>query len=80
MAIGGGILVLLGLLGLALPFLPGTVFLIAGLLVWSSEFRWANKALVRVRRWIRNRRADGERGADQPPFPDKTVAGGEELD
>ena len=54
-AIGGGLLILLGLAGLALPVLPGTVFLIAGLLLWSSEFRWAKRILVRVRRWIRNR-------------------------
>ena len=52
-AIGGGLLILLALLGFALPVLPGTVFLIAGLLLWSSEFRWAKRILVRVRRWIR---------------------------
>ena len=32
-AIGGGLLVLLGLAGFALPILPGAVFLIAGLLL-----------------------------------------------
>ena len=48
---------LVGLLGFALPLLPGTVFVIAGLLVWSSEFGWAKRVLVRVRRWIRDRTA-----------------------
>lgn len=57
MAIGGGLLVLLGLAGLALPVLPGTVLLVAGLLVWSSEFRWARDALARVRARMADRSA-----------------------
>ena len=56
-AIGGGLLVLVGLAGFALPLLPGTVLLVAGLLVWSSEFRWARKVLVRVRAWLADRTA-----------------------
>lgn len=56
-AIGGGLLVLVGLAGLALPVLPGTVLLVAGLLVWSSEFRWARDALGRVRAWMADRSA-----------------------
>ena len=56
-AIGGGLLVLVGLAGLALPLLPGTVLLVAGLLVWSSEFSWARRALARVRAWIADRTA-----------------------
>lgn len=54
-AIGGGVLVLVGLVGLALPVLPGTVFLIAGLLLWSTEFPWARRLLVRTRKWIKAR-------------------------
>lgn len=57
MAIGGGLLVLLALAGFVLPFLPGTVLLIAGLLVWSSEFRWARELLARVRAWLADRSA-----------------------
>lgn len=57
MAIGGGLLVILGLAGFALPLLPGTVFLVAGLLVWSSEFRWARDLLARVRAWLADRTA-----------------------
>ena len=56
-AIAGGLLVLLGLAGFALPVLPGTVFLIAGLLLWSTEFRWAKEALARVRAWLADRSA-----------------------
>lgn len=54
-AISGGLLFLLGLLGSALPILPGLVFLVAGLLVWSTEFAWARQLLARVREWIRKR-------------------------
>ncbi len=54
-AIAGGLLVLLGLAGFALPVLPGTVFLVAGLLLWSTEFRWAKDVLTRVRAWIADR-------------------------
>lgn len=57
MAVGGALLVLVGLAGLALPVLPGTVLLVAGLLVWSSEFRWARRALARVRAWLADRSA-----------------------
>ena len=56
-AIGGGLLVILGLAGFALPLLPGTVLLVAGLLVWSSEFRWARDLLARVRAWLADRTA-----------------------
>lgn len=56
-AIGGALLILVGLAGLALPVLPGTVLLVAGLLVWSSEFRWARGALARVRAWLADRSA-----------------------
>ena len=56
-AIGGALLILVGLAGLALPVLPGTVLLVAGLLVWSSEFRWARELLARVRAWMADRSA-----------------------
>ena len=52
MAIGGGLLVLVGLAGFVLPILPGTVLLVGGLLLWSSEFRWAREVLARVRSWL----------------------------
>lgn len=60
MAIGGGLLILVGLAGLALPVLPGTVLLVAGLLVWSSEFRWARELLARFRAWLAERSAQLE--------------------
>jgi len=56
-AIGGGLLILLALAGFVLPLLPGTVLLVAGLLLWSSEFRWARDLLARVRGWLEDRSA-----------------------
>lgn len=56
-AIGGGLLVLVGVAGFVLPILPGTVLLVAGLLLWSSEFGWAKDVLARVRAWLADRSA-----------------------
>ena len=46
--IGWG-LILLGVLGLLLPILPGIVLLLAGVSVLSSEYVWAHKILQRLR-------------------------------
>ncbi|HUZ47773.1 MAG TPA: PGPGW domain-containing protein [Terriglobia bacterium] len=46
--IGWG-LILLGVLGLLLPILPGMVLLLAGVSVLSSEYVWAHKILQRLR-------------------------------
>lgn len=54
-AIVGAVLMVIGLIGFALPLLPGTVFVVAALLVWSTEFRGAKRMLVRIRRWISER-------------------------
>lgn len=58
-AIGGGLLILLGIVGTALPVMPGMVFLVAGLLLWSTEFRWAQHLLARLRQWISDRSGKG---------------------
>lgn len=55
MAIGGALLILLGILGAALPVLPGMLFLGAGLLLWSTEFPWAQRLLAELRQWLRDR-------------------------
>ena len=62
-AIAGGLIVLLALAGFALPVIPGTALLIGGLLLWSTEFRWAKEVLARVRARITDRSSkekDGE--------------------
>ena len=51
-ATGGGILVTVGIAGLVLPVVPGTALMASGLLLWSTEFKWANRILAPARRWI----------------------------
>ena len=77
MAVGGGLLVLLGLVGSALPVLPGMVFLVAGLLLWSTEFRWARQLLARVRQWISDR-SGNSRYARRLGFRSRPHRAGEE--
>ena len=50
---GGWTLVVLGVAGLVLPVLPGTPLLIAGLVMLSTEHRWARNCLRRVKVWTR---------------------------
>lgn len=46
----GWLLVLLGIAGLALPFLQGILLILLGLLVLSRESRWAQRQVDRIRR------------------------------
>lgn len=46
--LGWGFLVL-GVIGLFLPVLQGTLFLMVGLLILSSEYVWAHKLLQKIR-------------------------------
>ena len=45
----GFTLVLVGLVGLVLPFLPGWLLIIAGLAVLSTEYVWAKRLSDRAR-------------------------------
>lgn len=45
----GWTFIVLGVLGLFLPFLQGILFLLIGLLILSSEYVWAHKLLQRLR-------------------------------
>lgn len=49
--VAGGIMVLAGLFGLALPILPGWVWLIPGLMILAREFTPAKRILE----WLRSR-------------------------
>jgi uncharacterized membrane protein YbaN (DUF454 family) len=49
----GWVLVVLGAAGLILPVMPGAPLLIAGLVLLSTEHRWARKCLRRVKVWTR---------------------------
>jgi uncharacterized protein YqgC (DUF456 family) len=49
MIVGWG-LILMGLLGLILPVIPGIPLLIAGLVTLSTQHRWAHAAMVWTKR------------------------------
>ena len=47
---GGFFLVVLGVLGLVLPVMPGWVFLIPGLIILAEEYAWARGLLKWAKR------------------------------
>jgi len=49
MLIAGWVFILLGILGLFLPFLQGVLFPLIGLVILSSEYVWAHRLLARLR-------------------------------
>ncbi len=65
-AIFGAVLLLLGVAGLALPFLPGWVLIFAGLAVLAGEFVWARRLLDGVRERVDRVRRPQERRDDDP--------------
>jgi uncharacterized membrane protein YbaN (DUF454 family) len=44
--VGGWSLIGLGIAGLALPFVPGIVFILLGLVTLSSQYVWAQQVLA----------------------------------
>ncbi len=48
--IGGFALLVLGVIGLFLPFLQGIAFIVLGLLLLSREYHWARRLLDWARR------------------------------
>lgn len=48
--IGGFALLILGVIGLFLPFLQGIAMIVAGLLLLAAEYHWARRLLDWVRR------------------------------
>ncbi len=48
--IGGFALLVLGVIGLFLPFLQGVAFIVLGLLLLSREYHWARRLLDWVKR------------------------------
>jgi uncharacterized membrane protein YbaN (DUF454 family) len=55
--IGGFLLVLIGILGLILPIMPGWIFLIPGLVLLGQHFDWAKRLVA----WARDK-AEGVAG------------------
>jgi uncharacterized membrane protein YbaN (DUF454 family) len=50
----GGTLLLLGLLGMVLPVLPGVIFIPLALAILAAEFAWAARWLIKIRRTATN--------------------------
>ena len=44
--VGGFVMVLVGIVGLILPIMPGWIFLIPGLVMLSEHFDWAKRLVV----------------------------------
>jgi uncharacterized protein YqgC (DUF456 family) len=49
-AVSGWIIISLGIAGLALPFVPGLVLIVVGLVILSSQYVWAQRTLALLRR------------------------------
>ena len=66
--VAGFVLLVLGVIGLALPFLQGIAMIIGGLLLLSTEFRWAKSILEWAkRRWASVRGAASSRDEKTEP-------------
>ena len=62
----GFLFVLAGLVGVALPIIPGFPLLFPGLAMLALEFAWAERLLVRaVERWERLKARNGRRTIDE---------------
>ena len=77
--LGGAILLVAGIIGLALPILPGWVCIIAGLSLLGTEYTWARRTCdwakrqaVRARDGVRDRRT---RRRMRPVNPEQRPAG-----
>lgn len=62
-------LVLLGIIGLILPVMPGLAFLVPGLAILSQEFPWLDRSLNKWLSWIKQK-LDLEKKANKPPSSD----------
>jgi uncharacterized membrane protein YbaN (DUF454 family) len=58
--VSGWIIIVLGIAGLALPFIPGLVFILLGLVILSSQYVWAQRMLG----WLRRKFPKAVRFAD----------------
>jgi uncharacterized protein len=48
--VAGWSFILLGIVGLVLPFLQGVLFILVGLAILSSQYAWARRLLEKSRR------------------------------
>jgi len=50
-------LVILGIIGLILPIMPGWVFLVPGLMILAEDFPWLDRFLKRWLAWAKEKMA-----------------------
>jgi uncharacterized membrane protein YbaN (DUF454 family) len=63
----GVFLVILGIVGIILPFLPGWLFLAAGVVILAPGSRigkWIRRNVLRMRKWVAGKRARSWRNAN----------------
>ena len=60
--VGGFVMVLVGIVGLILPIMPGWIFLIPGLVMLSEHFDWAKRLVV----WANTRLVAGSNALNLP--------------
>lgn len=67
-AVIGGTIILLGIVGMMVPIMPGFVFIPIGLAVLATEFLWAKRWLKQVKQ--KSQQAwDGVTGKSNTPVP-----------
>lgn len=49
----GAVVIVIGIVGIFLPVLPGIVLVVAGLALWSREYAWARRAIAPIHRRLR---------------------------
>jgi uncharacterized protein len=59
----GWAFILLGIVGLFLPFLQGVIFIAIGLIILSSEYVWAHRLLRKLRERFPRISATADQGA-----------------
>lgn len=66
-------LVILGIIGLILPIMPGWIFLIPGLMILAEQFPWLDRFLNKWIAWGKAKMAREEKakttGGTEPPAP-----------
>jgi len=69
--VGGFLLVLIGIVGLILPIMPGWIFLIPGLVLLAQHFDWAKQLVV----WAKEKAAAVTGGMRKETGPEQKPPG-----
>jgi uncharacterized membrane protein YbaN (DUF454 family) len=64
-------LILIGIVGLILPVMPGWIFIIPGLVILSEHFDWAK----RLTEWLKSKFAEARKAMDRKAKDDSATIG-----